>query len=66
MEAGHRWQPNVRVERATGRAEGLINFRQGQKVKNARRTVGNFKILPIPYRIKNKNSVDLDSDFNST
>jgi hypothetical protein len=32
-------------------------------VKNAR-TVGNFKRLPLPYRIKNKNSVDLDSDFN--
>ncbi len=32
-------------------------------MKNAR-TVGNFKRLPLPYRIKNKNSVDLDSDFN--
>jgi hypothetical protein len=63
MEAGHRWLPNVHAERATGKAEGLINLRQGQTVKNGR-TVDNFKILPLPYRIKNKNSVDLDSDFN--
>jgi hypothetical protein len=65
MEAGHRWPPNVHAEKANGRAGDLVNLRQGQKVKNAR-TVVHFKRLPIPYRIKNKNSLDLDSDFNGT
>ena len=50
MEAGHRWLPNAHAEMATGSAEGLINLRQGQKVKNAR-TVSMFKRLYKAHRV---------------